>query len=263
MSTEGDITGGHMDASMDGHTNGTPVVTATEVTRRYGEGETAVDALRGVSLAVFRGELVAVMGPSGSGKSTLMHILAALDTPTSGTVSIGGQNVARLNDRQGTLLRPKHLRLPFLNPVAIPTRRGERRPAALDRRRETGEGVPRGPTQAPGSLRPAEPPTCRAIGWPAAAGCDRPRARVAADRGPRGRADRQPRLRHEPRDPRAAPLGDRGLWPDDGHGHPRRGGGGDRRPNPVPERRFDRRRASAQRGGGDPLRDQRDLRLTT
>src|SRR5262249_6450489 len=113
MSTEGDITGGHMDASMDGHTNGTPVVTATEVTRRYGEGETAVDALRGVSLAVLRGELVAVMGPSGSGKSTLMHILAALDTPTSGTVSIGGQNVAGLTDREVTLLRRKHIGFVF------------------------------------------------------------------------------------------------------------------------------------------------------
>ena len=98
----------------DGQMNGrAPVVTATDVTRRYGEGETAVDALRGVSLAVKSGELVAVMGPSGSGKSTLMHILAALDKPTSGTVTIGGQDIAGLTDREVTLLRRKHIGFVF------------------------------------------------------------------------------------------------------------------------------------------------------
>src|SRR5436190_21532382 len=66
------------------------VVAATNVVRRYGEGDWAVDALRGVSLAVARGRLTAVMGPSGSGKSTLMHILAGLDRPTSGAVSVAG-----------------------------------------------------------------------------------------------------------------------------------------------------------------------------
>ena len=63
-----------------------PVVTATDVVRRYGEGDTAVDALRGVSVDIAAGRLTAVMGPSGSGKSTLMHILAGLDKPTSGQV---------------------------------------------------------------------------------------------------------------------------------------------------------------------------------
>ena len=63
-------------------------VRADDVTRRYGEGATAVDALRGVSLEVRHGELIAIMGPSGSGKSTLMHILAGLDKPTSGEVEI-------------------------------------------------------------------------------------------------------------------------------------------------------------------------------
>src|SRR5512142_1125611 len=58
-----------------------PVVAAEGLSRRYGSGDTAVDALRGVSLEVARGELVAVMGPSGSGKSTLMHVLAGLDRP--------------------------------------------------------------------------------------------------------------------------------------------------------------------------------------
>ena len=93
--------------------NSTSVVTATDVTRRYGEGETAVDALRGVSLDVKHGELVAVMGPSGSGKSTLMHILAALDKPTTGTVTIAGEDIASLSDSEVTLLRRKHIGFVF------------------------------------------------------------------------------------------------------------------------------------------------------
>jgi len=88
-------------------------VEATQLTRRYGEGETAVDALRGVDLEVRTGELVAVMGPSGSGKSTLMHILAGLDKPTSGTVMIGGTDITRLDDKQLTLLRRNHIGFVF------------------------------------------------------------------------------------------------------------------------------------------------------
>ena len=74
------------------------VVAASDVTRRYGEGETCVDALRGVSLDVAKGELTAVMGPSGSGKSTLMHILAGLDQPTSGSVRVEGVELGSLDD---------------------------------------------------------------------------------------------------------------------------------------------------------------------
>jgi putative ABC transport system ATP-binding protein len=87
----------------------TAVVAARDVTRRYGEGDTAVDALRGVGLEVAQGKLTAVMGPSGSGKSTLMHILAALDRPTSGTVWVAGTKLGDLSDNEITKLRRKHI----------------------------------------------------------------------------------------------------------------------------------------------------------
>ena len=90
-----------------------PVVEAHELTRRYGEGDTAVDALRGVSLEVARGKLTAVMGPSGSGKSTLMHILAALDKPTSGYVVLAGNRLGELNDTEITKIRRKHIGFVF------------------------------------------------------------------------------------------------------------------------------------------------------
>jgi putative ABC transport system ATP-binding protein len=92
---------------------GDVVVDANDLTRRYGEGDTAVDALRGVSLQVRAGELVAVMGPSGSGKSTLMHILAGLDKPTSGTVQIAGTEITTLSDALMTRLRRKHIGFVF------------------------------------------------------------------------------------------------------------------------------------------------------
>ena len=85
------------------------VVGAVEVTRRFGAGETAVDALRGVSLEIPRGALTAIMGPSGSGKSTLMHILAGLDRPTSGEVFIDGTPITEMGDSELTLLRRRHV----------------------------------------------------------------------------------------------------------------------------------------------------------
>src|ERR671911_407944 len=98
---------------MENGKPGAPVVVADDVTRRYGEGDTAVDALKGVSLEVGKGKLTAVMGPSGSGKSTLMHILAGLDKPTAGTVEIDGTEITTLKDSDLTKLRRRHIGFVF------------------------------------------------------------------------------------------------------------------------------------------------------
>jgi len=89
------------------------VVVATDLTRRYGEGDTAVDALAGVSTAFDRGRFTAIMGPSGSGKSTLMHILAGLDKPTNGTVELDGVEITALDDGELTKLRRDKLGFVF------------------------------------------------------------------------------------------------------------------------------------------------------
>jgi putative ABC transport system ATP-binding protein len=91
----------------------TTAVSARSLTRRYGEGATAVEALRGVDIDVRTGELVAVMGPSGSGKSTLMHLLAGLDKPTSGTVTIADTEITTLDDSKLTHLRREHIGFVF------------------------------------------------------------------------------------------------------------------------------------------------------
>jgi putative ABC transport system ATP-binding protein len=95
------------DRSFEGSVDA--VIGANEVTRTYGEGEAAVHALRGVSLEIERHRLTAVMGPSGSGKSTLMHILAGLDRPDSGTVTIDGTEITALGDDALTRLRRSHI----------------------------------------------------------------------------------------------------------------------------------------------------------
>ena len=86
---------------------------ARDLSRRYGAGDTAVHALRGVSVTVAEGELTAVMGPSGSGKSTLMHLLAGLDRPTAGEVWIDGTAIAALGDGELTQLRREHIGFVF------------------------------------------------------------------------------------------------------------------------------------------------------
>ncbi len=104
---------------MEAGTNGSPTngladrppvrVAAREVSRRYGEGDSTVHALRGVSLSIVEGQLMAVMGPSGSGKSTLMHILAGLDRPSGGDVWIDSTEIGKLGDTELTRLRRRHV----------------------------------------------------------------------------------------------------------------------------------------------------------
>jgi putative ABC transport system ATP-binding protein len=86
-------------------TTDTTIVATTDLQRRYGEGAAAVDALAGVDVAIRRGQLTAIMGASGSGKSTLMHLMAGLDTPTRGSVTLDGVRLDELDDRRLTELR--------------------------------------------------------------------------------------------------------------------------------------------------------------
>jgi putative ABC transport system ATP-binding protein len=98
-----------------------PAVRAVDVRKSYGKGETAVQALAGVSLSVPRGQMCAVMGPSGSGKSTLMHCLAGLDTIDEGTITVGGTGLHGLGDKALTALRRDRLGFVFQQFNLLPT----------------------------------------------------------------------------------------------------------------------------------------------
>lgn len=90
-----------------------PAIDARKLTKRYGSGTGLVKALDGLDFRVERGEMVAIMGPSGSGKSTLLHLLGALETPTSGTISLAGESFEGLGDRELTLLRREKIGFVF------------------------------------------------------------------------------------------------------------------------------------------------------
>lgn len=90
-----------------------PVIELIDITRYFTIGEVEVKALRGVNLTINRGEYVALMGPSGSGKSTLMNILGCLDTPTSGTYLLNGNNVSKLSDNELAEIRNKEIGFVF------------------------------------------------------------------------------------------------------------------------------------------------------
>ena len=197
------------------------VVAAHDVTRRYGEGDTAVDALRGVSVDIAPAKATAVMGPSGSGKSTLMHILAGLDKPTSGSVGIAGTEITTLGDNDLTKLRREHIGfvfqffnlLPMLSAkenILLPlTIAGEKPDQAWFDKLVSDVGLD----------GPALAPAVRAVRRSAAARRDRACADLAADGALRRRADGQPRLDDERRDPGAPATLGRRVRPDDRDGH--------------------------------------------
>ena len=185
---------------------GAAAVTARDVVRRYGQGETAVDALRGVSVDIAEGRLTAVMGPSGSGKSTLMHILAGLDKPTSGEVTVAGVDISGLDDTALTKLRRDHIGfifqffnlLPMLTAaenIVLPLKLAGIKPDLAWVEQVTTDV---------GLVRPSRAPPVGAVRRPAAARRRRPRARLAPVGDVRRRADRQPRLDDQRRDPRPA-----------------------------------------------------------
>jgi putative ABC transport system ATP-binding protein len=122
----------------------THAVTATALTRTYGDGDSAVHALRGVSLDLPAGQFTAVMGPSGSGKSTLMHLLAGLDTPSSGAVTVAGRDITKMKDRELTRLRRKHIGFVFQSFNLLSTLSAEENivlPLAIAGRRPPREDV--------------------------------------------------------------------------------------------------------------------------
>jgi putative ABC transport system ATP-binding protein len=110
-----------LSALLEAPLSSTTAVSATALARTYGDGDSSVHALRGVSLTLPAGQFTAVMGPSGSGKSTLMHLLAGLDTPTSGTVQVAGHDITRMKDRELTRLRRKHIGFVFQSFNLLPT----------------------------------------------------------------------------------------------------------------------------------------------
>src|ERR1700742_253522 len=122
------------------------IVTATDVRRRYGEGDAAVDALDGVSVSFERGRFSAIMGPSGSGKSTLMHILAGLDRPTGGTVVVDGTEITGLDEGDLTKLRRDKLGFVFQFFNLIPVLTAEENvtlPLAIAKQKPDSEWIDR------------------------------------------------------------------------------------------------------------------------
>ena len=198
------------------------VIRLDGVTKAYQAG--APPALADVTMSVANGEVAAIMGPSGSGKSTLLNLIAGLDKPTSGTVTVAGQRIDALGESALARFRARHVGIIFQffnllddltveDNVLLPAqlagasrRRARARAAELLARL----GIDKHKRPLPGA----------AVRRPAAAGRDRPGAGELAGAAARRRADRRARHRHRPGDRPPAHRAERG-GPDAGPGHPR------------------------------------------
>ena len=98
-----------------------PVVSLSDVTKIYGRGDTRVRALKGIDLVINKGEFTSIMGPSGSGKSTMLHVIAGLDNPTKGVVTVDGIDITHLKDKELTELRRSRIGFIFQSFNLVPT----------------------------------------------------------------------------------------------------------------------------------------------
>ena len=244
-----------------------PVVTAHDLTRQYGSGR---DRRARPARRLGRGRERRAdrrHGPVG---------LRQVDAHAHPRRPRQAHRRRRLHRRHGDRRAQRHaadeaaarahrLHLPVLQPAADADGEGEHRPPALDRRRQARPRVDRGADDRGRPHRPPLAPPLRALRRTAAARRDRPSARLEADGDVRRRADGQPRLPHELRDPRAPARVRLELRPDDRDGHARRARSRDRRPHPLPRRRPDRQgprpvhlaRDPRDPPGGDRLDDRR------
>ncbi len=203
-------------------------MSARRVSRQYGDGESAVHALRGVTLEVPVGQFTAVMGPSGSGKSTLMHLLAGLDRPTNGRVKVGDEDITEMPDKQLTKLRRRHIGFVFqpfnllpmltaeeniLLPLSIAGRKADKAAVeSLIARVGLGERRGHKPSQLSGGQQQRVAIARALVSQPTVLFADEPTGNLDSTLGRRGA--------------RAAARGRRARQPDHGHGHPRPARGG-------------------------------------